>query len=337
MPRKARIDAPGALHHIIVRGIEKKAIFWNATDRKDFLTRLSAILPETETGCYAWGLMNNHVHLLLKTGLVPLATVMRRLLTGYAVSFNLRHRRHGHLFQNRYKSFLCEEEIYLKELVRYIHLNPIRANMVKDLNRLKNYAFCGHGALMGNFKIDWQDSEYVLRLFGSSVGEARRSYAEFVAKGVGLGSRPDLVGGGLLRSAGGWYALKGMRDFGIRFKGDERILGSSNFAEQVLKGANEELEQKFRLREAGPGLDELIEKIARYYEIEAEDLKSASKHPPIVQARAVLCYLAVRKLMFSCAKVARTINVSPNTVSMAVGRGQKMKDIKNVHQRLLDI
>ena len=98
MPRKARIDAPSALHHIIIRGIERRAIFKNAADRSDFLNRLDKILPETKTSCYAWVLMTNHVHLLFKTGLAPIATVMRRLLTGYAVSFNRRHRHHGQLF-----------------------------------------------------------------------------------------------------------------------------------------------------------------------------------------------------------------------------------------------
>ena len=111
MPRKARIDAPGALHHIIIRGIERKAIFKDTADRFDFFNRLGRIVSETETGCHAWAFMKNHVHLLLKTGLTPIAFVMRRLLTGYAVSFNRKHRRHGQLFQNRYKSFLCEEDV----------------------------------------------------------------------------------------------------------------------------------------------------------------------------------------------------------------------------------
>ena len=137
MPRKARIDGPGALHHIIIRGIERKAIFKDDADRKDFLDRLNDILIETDTACYGRVLMSNHVYLLLKTGLAPIATVMRRLLSGYAVTFNRRHRRHGQLFQNRYKSFLCEEQIYLKELVRYIHLNPLRAKFVKNLIGLK--------------------------------------------------------------------------------------------------------------------------------------------------------------------------------------------------------
>jgi putative transposase len=103
MARQARIDASGALHHIIIRGIERKAIFRDDRDRERFLERLGSVLLETSTPCYAWVLMKNHAHLLLRTGLVPIATVMRRILTGYAQDFNRRHRRHGQLFQNRYK------------------------------------------------------------------------------------------------------------------------------------------------------------------------------------------------------------------------------------------
>ena len=124
MPRKARIDAPGALHHIIVRGIERRKIFYNDRDRDNFLERLGVVLTETSTPCFAWTLIPNHLHLLLRTGSTPIATVMRRLLTGYAVTFNGRHRRHGQLFQNRYKSILWQADLYLLELVRYIHLNP---------------------------------------------------------------------------------------------------------------------------------------------------------------------------------------------------------------------
>jgi REP-associated tyrosine transposase len=120
MPRQSRIDAPGALHHIISRGIERSVIFKDHIDHNHFLDRLGTILKETDTRCFAWALVSNHFHLLLKTGHVPIATVMLRLLTGYVVTYNRRHRRYGHLFQNRYKAILCEEDTYLLELVRYI-------------------------------------------------------------------------------------------------------------------------------------------------------------------------------------------------------------------------
>jgi REP-associated tyrosine transposase len=162
MPRRSRIDAAGALHHVMVRGIEGGAVFRCDTDRNHFLERLGEILQDTKTLCYAWALIPNHFHLLLRTGSVPISTVMRRLLTGYALWYNRRHRRSGHLFQNRYKSILCQEDVYLLELVRYIHLNPIRARLVEDLDELGRYAYSGHSVLMGGVNNPWQDTQGVL-------------------------------------------------------------------------------------------------------------------------------------------------------------------------------
>lgn len=133
MPRQARLDAPGILQHVMARGIERRKIFANDKDRTSFLERLTVILEETQTQCYAWALIPNHFHLLLRTGSTPLSKVMRRLMTGYAMNFNKRYKRTGHLFQNRYKSVVCEEDPYLLELIRYIHLNPLRAKLVQDL------------------------------------------------------------------------------------------------------------------------------------------------------------------------------------------------------------
>jgi len=150
---------------------------------------------------------------------------MRRLLTGYALQFNRRQRRHGVLFQNRYKSILCEEQPYLLELVRYIHLNPLRAGVVQDIEALRGYPRCGHSTLMGKVRREWQDTEYVLHLFGGRLRPARHVYERFVAEGVDLGRRPELIGGGLIRSAGGWSAIKALRSVDMRTMGDERILG----------------------------------------------------------------------------------------------------------------
>jgi putative transposase len=135
MPRqaRARLDSPGTLHHVMIRGIEKKRIVLDEQDRKDFVRRLGLLAVETKTAVYAWALMSNHAHLLVCSGAVGLAKFMRRLLTGYAVSYNRRHRRHGHLFQNRYKSMVCDGDSYFTKLVRYIHLNPLRVKLVKDL------------------------------------------------------------------------------------------------------------------------------------------------------------------------------------------------------------
>ena len=295
MPRQARIDAPGALHHIIFRGIERRAIFKDRTDRTNFLIRLGTVLSETATPCYAWVLMYNHAHLLLKTGLTPVATVMRRLLTGYAQQFNRRHRRHGQLFQNRYKSFLCQEDAYLLELVRYIHLNPLRAGVVNDLKSLNNYAWCGHRVLMGKISYDWQDRDYVLRLFGEKEGPARRAYSAFIAKCQNQGRRYDLVGGGLIRSVGGWVALKSLQRDGIRVKGDERILGDGDFVEKVLKEGQEQMERRYEYQARGYDFDWLISQVARLFDMKAEEVTRPGRYPDTVKARSALCYWAKRE------------------------------------------
>ncbi|MDI6793219.1 MAG: transposase [bacterium] len=203
MPRSSRLDAPGILHHVIARGIERRPIFLDTIDRKDFLHRLTEIIGKTGMKCYAWCLMSNHFHLLLRTGHVPLSSFMRRLLTGYAIKFNLRQKRTGHLFQNRYKSIVCEEEPYLLELVRYIHLNPIRAGVVKTIKELDKYPWTGHAAIMGRSKYDWQETDEVLVRFGRKVREARKKYQEFASEGIGKYKAGELSGGGLKRSAGG--------------------------------------------------------------------------------------------------------------------------------------
>jgi len=336
MPRKARIDSPGALHHIIIRGIERKAVFKDSADRNNFIERLGRIITETDTGCYAWVLMTNHIHILLKTGLAPIATVMRRLLTGYAVSFNRRHRRHGHLFQNRYKSFLCEEDVYLKELVRYIHLNPLRAKVVKDIKELGKYRWCGHSVLMGKAQAGFQDTAYVLKLFGQSIRQARRGYQSFVVKGVAQGKRPDLVGGGLLRSVGGWAELKAFRDIGVRIKGDERLLGSSDFVQRVLQQAEEQLEEKYRLQVNVISLPALIARVAHCYKIDPENLKSASKERTVTEARRVVCYIAVRKLGYQCTEVSKAMGVSAVTVSKAVSLGSELPEVDKIQTQMLE-
>ncbi|MGD9301182.1 MAG: helix-turn-helix domain-containing protein [Desulfobacterales bacterium] len=157
-----------------------------------------------------------------------------------------------------------------------------------------------------------------------------------MAEGISAGPRPDLVGGGLVRSVGGWSALKAYRKIGIRIKGDERILGSSDFVEKTLEKANERLAEKTRIKAVGPDLDSLVEKVAVYFKIDTEDLKTASKERRISRARSILSYLAVRKMMISCAEVARALNISPSAVSKAVIKGRALIDRKQIQKQLLD-
>ena len=214
MPRRARLDAPGTLHHVIIRGIEERKIADDDKDRSDFVYRMGGLSIDLNTPIYAWSLMTNHAHILLKSGPSGLPEFMRKLLTGYAINYNKRHRRHGHLFQNRYKSIVCEEDTYFKELVRYIHLNPLRAGLVDRLSKLDWYKWSGHSVVLGRRKNHWQDRDYVLTWFGSTERETKRYYRGFVEKGIAIGRQTQLVGGGLIRSLGGWSQVKAIRRIG---------------------------------------------------------------------------------------------------------------------------
>ncbi len=321
MPRQSRIDTAGALHHIIARGIERRKIFEDDHDRYDFVNNLGLILEQTETACYAWSLIPNHFHLLLRTGPVPIATVMRRLLTGHAVRYNRRHQRHGHLFQNRYKSILCQEDSYFLELVRYIHLNPLRAKLVADLDQLDQYSFSGHGVVMGKHERPWQNSEEVLRYFGKGAGSARRDYREFVAKGVDEGRRDDLTGGGLIRSAGGWAAVKELQESKIHMKSDERILGDGDFVSEILSRTEESLERRYALKAGGVDINFIAKRVAALLDISENDVWREGKFKDLVRARSLLCFWAVRELGVSMASMARRLNISTVAVSKSVVRG----------------
>jgi REP element-mobilizing transposase RayT len=301
MPRQARIDAPIALHHVVIRGIEQKKIFEDDKDREDFLERLSGILQEKVTPCYAWALMSNHVHLLLRTGTAPIASIMRRVLTGYAVRFNKRHRRHGHLFQNRYKSILCKEDRYLLQLVAYIHLNPVRAGIVEDVAALKGFAFAGHSVLMGEISRPWQDTEYVLALLGKTRLEARRNLVRHVSEWWANGRCSEFTGGGLIRSAG------------------------------------EAFDRRMQLRSAGVDLSSVIAAVCRNFSIDEKDLVSASKRLNVAHARAVVSHIATRGLSISGSDVARQLNLDRSAVSRGVYKVENNPDLTEAARTVLGL
>jgi len=323
MPRHARLDAPGTLHHVIVRGIEKRPIVDDDNDRKMFIERVGELSQALQTSVYAWALMTNHAHMLLRSGPAGLAAFMRKLLTGYAISYNHRHHRHGYLFQNRYKSIVVEEDSYFKELVRYIHLNPLRAGMVDSLPKLDHYQWSGHSALVGYVEYDWQETGYVLRWFGVKLKQARQTYRLFVEQGIYLGRQPHLVGGGLIRSAGGWSEVKALRRIGMQEKGDERILGTGQFVEQVLGEAD--LTRKYRLA----NLDrkkvayELVESCCKENRILMSTLAGGTRLRHVSRIRKELAYRLTKDLGLSFAETARLLGVSTSAVAKIMMRNEE--------------
>ena len=330
MPRLARLDAPGVLHHIIIRGIERRNIFRDNRDRNNLLDRLTDLLPATHTSCYAWALVSNHAHFLFRTGNESISNVMRKLLTGYVLSFNRRYRRHGPLFQNRFKSIICQEDAYLKELVRYIHLNPLRAGLVPDVAKLNRYKYCGHSALMGKRQCEWQDTTYVLSYFGKRVPEARRAYDSYVKEGVEQGRRPELLGGGLIRSLGGWDAIKKIGKRGReRIKGDERILGDSDFVLQILEQANEKFDRYYEMKRLGYDLTALEERVCTLFALDGDDIYSKSREKVKADARGLFCYWAVRELGYGLTELAKLLGMTQPGVGYAVKRGEDIAKENN--------
>jgi hypothetical protein len=178
--------------------------------------------------------------------------------------------------------------------------------------------------VVGEVARDWQHVDYVLKFFGKRKSSARRAYRNFVTKGVMQGRRPELTGGGLIRSVGGWAALSALRDKELRVKGDERILGDTDFVETVLKEANEKLERRLRLKAVGFNLEQVAERVAAVMDIPQELVWEKSRRPKVVDARDLLCYWASIELLMSKTDLAKRLNLSQPAVSVAVRRGEKI-------------
>jgi putative transposase len=320
MPRQARLDTFGALHHIMVRGINRSRIFRDEEDKRRFLKRLGEAVKKGECSVYAWVLMDNHVQILFKSGRQGISTVMRRVLTWYAQDFNRRHRRRGHLFENRYKSVLCDEENYLLALVRYIHLNPVRARVVSTLRELDRYPWSGHGALMGREDHPWMDIGYVLSRFGGKRETAVRGYRKFVEEGMGMGRVKELTGGGLIRSLGGWSQVVSMRRRGGGEESDERILGIGEFVEGILREVEERQLRQIRLRRRGVGIQEIIAEECGKMGVNSKELMQGGRRGLVSRVREAVAYRCGEELGMAAAEIARHVGVVTSSVGRAIAR-----------------
>ena len=323
MPRGPRLDAPGVVHHVMVRGIERRRIFRTPADSEDFVTRLARSATAGHWVVYAWALLPNHAHVLVRTATRPLARSMRSLLTGYAGAFNRRHRRAGHLFQNRYRSIVVEEGPYFLELVRYIHLNPLRAGIVRDLRGLDRYPYAGHATLMGAVARPWQETGAVLGRYGSRPTTARRRYRAFVAEGVGHGRRPEFQGGGLVRSLGGWPAVRALRRGREAHPADERVLGTGAFVEGLLRDVARQAR-----RTAGPphsrvALATLARRIGASLGLPPALILGRTRVRAAARARQLLAYVWVERLGRRASDLARALTQTRGNVSLAAKRGEE--------------
>ena len=309
MPRGPRVDGPGCLHHVMLRGIERRRIFRDDRDRRDLLNRLSRILPETGMPCYAWALMPNHVHLVLRTGAIPVATVMARVNTGYALRFNQRHARVGYLFQGRYKSLLVEREEYLLALVRYVHLNPLRAGIVSSLEELGRHRWTGHATLMGNGDALFQDAQGILAQFGGTTNEGRRRMLEWMrcdsASSVGIQER-------LLAPEAEWLGAPGTRR--EPRASDATAPPGGRFRERRRLSAGKK-----------SGLPELIARVCMRRGVSEGEILARVRSRPVSDARAEIVYRACAELGLAGVAVGRALGLSKGGVSQARVRGRSLR------------
>ncbi|HWR58104.1 MAG TPA: transposase [Thermodesulfovibrionales bacterium] len=327
MPRQARLDIPGAMHHIIIRGIENRDIFRDDEDRSLFLERLGLCVREGKSAVYAWAVMRNHVHVLFRSGTEGMCSVMRKLLTWYAQYFNRRHGRSGHLFENRYKSILCDEDNYLLALVRYIHLNPVRVGIIGSIEELDCYPWSGHRTIIGKVKQPWMDIDSLLSQFGGTRRKAINEYRRFIMAGFSQGTIKELTGGGLIRSQGGWSEVVAMRRRGQKEDFDQRILGGGDFVSRILKEVKEQYRRQLRHNRAGRTISKIIEEECKRSGINRLELGGGGKRRVVSGTRAAIALRSREELGLSAARIAREVGVSTSAITKAIERIEQ--DSKN--------
>ena len=266
--------------------------------------------------------MDNHLHILFKSGKHGISAVMRKQLTWYAQYFNHRHKRTGHLFQNRYKSILCDEENYLLALIRYIHLNPVRAELVKTIGELDRYPWSGHSAIVGKAKRSWMDIDTVLSQFSEKKKRALFEYRRFIMEEFGQDRKPELTGGGLIRSQGGWSRVLALQRSGKKEEADERILGAGEFVHAVMRDMEERQLRQTKLRRRGKGIGDIIREECEKRGVNERELVQGSRRQKVSRTRAIIALRCKEEIGSPGAEIARHLGVNTSSINRAVGRAE---------------
>ncbi len=304
------------------RGVARSPIFVDDLDRLTFLRHLGVVLRDASSTCFAWALMPNHVHLLLRTGTDRLGHVMQRLLTRYAGHFNRRHGRVGHLFQNRFRSILGEEERYFLALVRYIHLNPVEAGIVDSVDHLRHYRWSGHMDIVGKCRFDWADPEFVLSLFGSSQAGAVTRYVEFLSHEP---AKKVNVSGFAVDPVDPVAELDLLQQEG----GEPRVLGRGEFVGRVIRQV-EGRDRRRRALTARMGPADVLKRAAEVTGVTVADIRGNSRRSAVARARALASKWLVEDLGLPGIRAAELLLVSAAVVSRGVRTGRSLESALGV-------
>jgi len=289
MARKPRIHFPGALYHVILRGNGGMSVFVDDNDRYRFFFLLQEGIERFRHRVYAYCLMDNHIHLAIQVGEVPLSRIMQNLSFRFTRWINWRHERTGHLFQGRFKAILVETDEYLLQLVAYLHLNPVRAGVV---NEPLDYRWSSHRALMGKELIPWLSIDPILAKLSSNRSEARIKLAEFVSSHIPLGHRRDFHGVG---------------------SKDSRILGEDRFLNDVLKQADQQpLKQ--------PDIETCIRLVTQYFDCKIDSLRKPGRQQKESRIRAFLAWVVREHSSTNLTELANWLNRDVSTLSSAATR-----------------
>lgn len=298
MPNTERWDAPGTLHHVFVRGLDRTPILPGTVENAKFFTFVARSFGRFGAQCIAIATVINHFHLAVLSGLVHLSRVMHHIDTSLAMYLNRLHERPGYVFQGRFGSTIVDNEFYLREIVRYVHLNPVRAGII-DFDFLAHYPWTGHAALLGNRELPFLSADYVLRHFGENKSEAQRELVAFMERGVGLRS-----------------PIEDAEEVGIeRRDAGPVILGSEEFVRSTRDriGAF--------VPETNVTFEELVAFVCTYRQIDPSDLMDRRKTRHVTDARAEVIYLAVTELALTHAEIAERLSISRTAVTLAYPRG----------------
>jgi putative transposase len=287
MVRKPRIHFPGALYHVISRGNQRQDIFLDDKDLTAYLSYLSEYKTRYGFQLYAYALMRNHFHLLLEVNGIPLSRIMQSLLFRYTRYFNRRYGKVGHLFQGRYRAILCDKDVYLLELVRYIHLNAVRAKVVKEPER---YLWTGHLSYLGKGKEGLIDEAFVLSQFGEKKFVARRKYQQFILEGLQSGHEKK------------YYEVK-----------DQRYLGEQSF----IEGIEGEKRDRENVVYDIP-IEVIAREVSRATGIDRERLYSLARDREGACGRRMVAYLARGLSGYMIKEVAEHFRRSPMRISQSI-------------------